>query len=178
MNAAPKAIAAAALLGWLLHATTALSAEPLEKPSDEELLALPWKQFDQTLGSGWRVHALRKDYLAAARLIETYLARRTDLTPAQRAISHFHAAAELARENLYQDALRHLESAEVAPGSRDVPQDWNELVIATRAFLQGDREALLASKQRVDAMSSAAFPDAADRLLEHFGQRYGIWDED
>jgi hypothetical protein len=118
------------------------------------------------------------DHLAAARLIEVYLARRSDLTPSQRAVSHFHAAAELARENLYKEALRHLESAEVAPGSRGVPQDWNELVIATRAFLQADREALLASKQRVDAMSSAAFPDAADRLLEHFGRRYGIWDED
>jgi hypothetical protein len=147
-------------------------------PTDEELLALPWKQFDQTLGSGWRVYACRKDHAGAARLIETYLARRTDLTPTQRAVSNLHAAAELARENRYQEALRHLDSAEVAPGSRGVPEDWNELVISIRAFLKGDREALLASKQRVEAMQSPAFPQSAARLLEHLGERYGVWDDE
>jgi hypothetical protein len=146
-------------------------------PDDDALLALPWKQFDQTLGSGWRVYACRKEHGAAAALIEKYLDRRTDLTPSQRAVSHFHAAAELARENRYEEALRHLESAQLEPGSRGVPEDWNELVIATRAFLVGDRDGLLASKQRVEAMRSPAFPHSAERLLEHLGQPYGNWDE-
>jgi hypothetical protein len=161
-----KSLAIAALLGLLAQ------------PNDAELLSLPWKQFDQTLGSGWRVYACRKDYAGAARLIETYLARRTDLTPTQRAVSHFHAAAELARANHYQEALRHLERAEVTPRSRGVPEDWNELVIANRAFLQGDRQALLASKQRVAAMTAPAFPHTADLLLEHLGEPYGAWDDE
>jgi len=168
---------AIALLCLLAH-PAASGAEPSRaQPNDEELLALPWKQFDQTLGSGWRVYACRNDYAGAARLIETYLSRRTDLTPTQRAVSHFHAAAELARDNRYQEALRHLESAEVEPGSRGVPEDWNELVIANRAFLRGDRETLLASKQRVQAMRSPAFPHSAEQLLDYFGERYGAWDE-
>lgn len=168
-----------AVFALLVRDAAALGAEPAPtEPSDEELLALPWKQFDQTLGSGWRVYACRKDYRGAAALIEAYLARRNDLTPAQRAVSHFHAGAELARDNRYQEALRHLESAEVAPGSRGVPADWNELVIATRAFLLGDRAALLASKRRVEAMPSPAFPHSAEQYLEHFGQRYGAWDEE
>jgi hypothetical protein len=165
-----KVLALAVLVTLLVRAAAAT-------PNDAELLALPWKQFDQTLGSGWRVYACRKDHAGAAKLIETYLAQRTDLTPTQRAVSNFHAAAELARENRYQEALRHLDSAEVAPGSRGVPEDWNELVISLRAFLKGDREALLASQQRVAALQSPAFPQAAARMLEHLGERYG-WDDE
>jgi len=173
-----KSLAITALLGLLAY-TAARGAESAPvKPDDEQLLALPWKQFDQTLGSGWRVYACRKDHAGAARLIETYLARRTDLTPTQRAVSHFHAAAELARANRYQEALRHLESAEVVPGSRGVPADWNELVSANRAFLQGDRQALLASKQRVEAMTDPAFPHSADLLLQHLGEPYHAWDDE
>lgn len=164
----PALLAAAALL-----VASARAADP----DPEALLALPWKQFDQTLGSGWRTYADRKEHLAAARLIESYLARRNDLTPAQRAVSSFHAGAELARENLYEEALRHLDRAQVPAGTRGVPEDWNELVIATRAFLQGDRAALLASKQRVAAIESSAFPTSAAQYLQYFGQRYGVWDE-
>jgi hypothetical protein len=173
-----KALAIPALFGLLAQTPLWAVESTSAKPNDEELLALPWKQFDQTLGSGWRVYACRKDYAGAARLIETYLARRTDLTPTQRAVSHFHAAAELAREHRYQEALRHLESAEVTPGSRGVPEDWNELVIANRAFLQGDRQALLASQQRVQAMHAPAFPHSAELLLEHLGEPYGAWDDE
>ena len=172
-----KSLPIATLLCFFGYAAANGAESSSAKPNDEELLALPWKQFDQTLGSGWRVYACRKDYAGAARLIETYLSRRTDLTPTQRAVSHFHAAAELARDNRYEEALRHLESAEVVPGSRGVPEDWNELVIANRAFLKGDRAALLASKQRVQAMHSPGFPHAAEQLLDHFGERYGAWDE-
>jgi hypothetical protein len=170
-RARAKALAVAALGTLFVHVAAAT-------PNDEQLLALPWKQFDQTLGSGWRVYACLKDHAGAARLIETYLDRNTDLTPTQRAVSNFHAAAELARENRYQEALRHLDSAEVAPGSRGVPEDWNELVISMRAFLKGDRAALLASQQRVMAMRSPAFPQSAARLLEHLGERYGVWDDE
>lgn len=169
--------AAIAVLFQVLALQPALAAEQTAVPDDETLLALPWKQFDQTLGAGWRIYAIRKEHSRAAELIETYLARRNDLTPPQRAVSHFHAGAELARENLYEAALRHLESAEVSPGTKAVPEDWNELVISTRAFLRGDRETLLASKQRVEAMRSPAYPKSAERLLKYLGQPYGVWDE-
>ena len=172
-----KSLPFAALLGLLAHTAASGAGSAPVQSNDEGLLALPWKQFDQTLGSGWRTYACRKDYAGAARLIETYLSLRTDLTPTQRAVSHFHAAAELARDNRYQEALRHLESAEVVAGSRGVPEDWNELVVANRAFLQGDRTALLAAKQRVQTMQSPAYPHAAEQLLDHFGERYGAWDE-
>src|SRR5215213_11831956 len=60
----------------------------------EALLSLPWKQFDQTQGSGWRVYVnpARKEYLKAAKLIEDYLERHDELSVRQRAICHYHAA--------------------------------------------------------------------------------------
>lgn len=80
-----KSLIIAALFALFVPDGSALGAEPEPaEPSDEELLALPWKQFDQTLGSGWSVYACRKDYGGAAALIEAYLARRNDLTPTLR----------------------------------------------------------------------------------------------
>jgi len=162
-----------------LIALLAISCAAASEPSIEEdaLLALPWKQFDQTLGSGWRVYAMRDEHLLAARLIERYLAERSDLTPVQRAVSHFHAGAELARVNLHKEALSHFDQASVPPGSKGVPEDWNELVTANKAFLLGDRTALLACKQRVDAMRSPAFRDTFAMLLEYLGQPWGAWDD-
>lgn len=144
----------------------------------ETLLALPWKQFDQTVGAGWRVYAARGEHQQAAELIVAYLDQRADLTVSQRAVSNLHAAAEFARVGLREIALRHLDQADVPPGTKGVPEDWNELVISMRAFLLGDRAALLASKRRVEAMRKPAFPDAADRYLKHLGQRFGAWDEE
>jgi len=162
-----------------LIALLAISCAAASEPSVEEdaLLALPWKQFDQTLGSGWRVYAMRDEHLLAARLIERYLAERSDLTPVQRAVSHFHAGAELARVNLHKEALSHFDQASVPPGSKGVPEDWNELVTANKAFLLGDRTALLACKQRVDAMRSPAFRDTFAMLLEYLGRPWGAWDD-
>lgn len=153
-------------------------AELPAEPDREALLDLPYKQFDQTLGSGWRVYADRGEHQDAAKLIVAYLDRRNDLTVSQRAVSNFHAGAEFARVGLVEAALHHLDRADVPPGTSGVPDDWNELAIATRAFLLHDRAMLLESKQRVDAMQNAAFPDSADRYLKYLGQRFGAWDEE
>lgn len=152
-----------------------------ERAADAEramLLALPFKQFDQTLGSGWRVYADRGEHHQAAELIVAYLEQHADLTVPQRAISNFHAGAEFARVGLMERALPHLDQADVPPGTKGIPEDWNELVISTRAFLLGDRAALLASKQRVEAMQKPAFPDSAERYMKYLGQRFGVWDEE
>jgi hypothetical protein len=169
----------ATALGALLALLTISCAAWSETGSEDDvLLALPWKQFDQTLESGWRVYAMRDEHLRAARLIERYLAERSDLTPVQRAVSHFHAGAELARVDLHKEALLHFDQATVPAGGKSVPEDWNELVTANKAFLLGDRAALLACKQRVDAMRSPAFRDTFALLLEYLGQPWGAWDDE
>ncbi|MDP3073229.1 MAG: hypothetical protein Q8N18_23255 [Opitutaceae bacterium] len=83
-----------ALLASLCSAQNASIEPALRDPDREALLSLPWKEFDQTQNSGWRVYVnlTRKQYLEAAKLIEAYLERHGELTPRQRAITHYHAA--------------------------------------------------------------------------------------
>ena len=164
---------------FLFFLACASAAEEISEPEKAAMLALPWLKFDQTYGSGWRVLFARKQYLQAAELIEVYLRRHDELIARERAVSHMHAAQNFARAGRTEAALAHLDKASISPGTKNMSEDWNELVISMRAFLIGDRDGLVASKRRVSAMTSPAFPDNADELLSHFGKRYGIWwDED
>jgi hypothetical protein len=158
------------------------------EPDRESLLSLPWKEFDQTQNSGWRwyVNPGRKRYLEAAKLIETYLARHDELTPRQRALCHFHASHNYLFRHLRTgagdplDAIPHLDQAIVPGGATPPSADWNDLVIATKAFLLQDRLTLLSVKERVAAMPAASIkflksPNSPDDLIDHLGQPYGSW---
>ena len=139
-----------ALLSALTVSICSAQSSPIEPtprdPDSESLLALPWKSFDQTQNSGWRVYVnpTRKQYLEAAKLIEAYLDRHAELTPRQRALCHYHAAHQYIYRAVLTgvgdplDALPHLEKA-IVPSKETAPSlDWNEMVIATKAFLMGD----------------------------------------
>lgn len=157
-------------------------------PDREALLSLPWKQFDQTQNSGWRVYVnpTRKQYLVAAKLIEEYLARHDELTLRQRVITHYHAAhlyihrAVRTGEGDTRDAFFHLDKA-IVPGKETAPSDdWNDMVISTKAFLMSDRATLLAVKKRVAAMPAEVVrflksPNTPDELLNNIGRPYGSW---
>lgn len=154
----------------------------------EALLSLPWVDFDQKPNSGWRsfVNADRKEYLVAAKLIEAYLIRHQELTARQRALLHYHAAhqyiyrAVRGKEGDVRDALPHLEGA-IVPSDEEAPSaDWNVLVAATKAFLTGDREALLALRSRISELPMASIkfmksPHSLDDLLINLGKPYGSW---
>jgi hypothetical protein len=51
------------------------------------------------------------------------------------------------------------------------------MVIATKAFLVGDRATLLAAKERVSAMpaASVSWPNYENDLLNNLGKPYGSW---
>lgn len=157
-------------------------------PDRESALALPWKQFDQTENSGWRVYVngTRRDYGIAIKLIEAYLPRHDEMLPRQRALCHFHAAycyiyrAVRGGEGDVHEAIPHLDQAIVPQDAPPPSADWNDLVIATKAFLLGDRLTLLAVKARVAALPPATVkylqsPNSPDDLLAHLGQPYGDW---
>ncbi len=141
------------------------------------LLSLPWQQFDQTQNSGWRVYAARGEHQEAAQLIEIYLKQHPDLTVRQRAVSHFHAGIEHVLDGHTKAGLVHLNQAVVPENTPGLSDDWNDMVIATRAFLKGDRPTLLAARARVAGLprSSVQWPDYPDFLLDHFGRPYGSW---
>lgn len=157
----------------------------LRDPDRESILSLPWNRFDQTQDSGWRMYANRKQHLEAAKLIEDYLNRHNELSERQRALSHFHAAMQYvfqAREHGGDThaALAHLDQAMASGKGTGLSADWNDMVIAIKAFLTGDRATLLAVKERVAAMPPSAIrwlksPDSADDLLNNLGKPYGSW---
>lgn len=181
-----------ALLGTIVVSICPAQNGPIESaprdPDRESLLSLAWKEFDQTQNSGWRVYVnlTRKEYLEAARLIEAYLERHHELTPRQRALCHYHAAHQYIYRAVRTgvgdplDALPNLDKA-IVPSKATAPSlDWNDMVIATKAFLMGDRATLLAVKERVAAMPPEAVkflksPNSPDDSLNNLGKPYGSW---
>jgi hypothetical protein len=145
--------------------------------SRSTLLSLPWQQFDQTPGSGWRIYGERKQYREAAELLEVYLKRHNELTVRQRAVSRYHAGIMRVRSGNSPAGITHLNQSIVPDKTPGLSDDWNDMVIATKAFLVGDRAALLAAKERVASLppSSVEWPDYPGDLLKHFGEPYGSW---
>jgi hypothetical protein len=163
-------VAVALLVGWFGHRF--ISAVPPGRPADsrEPYLALAYKEFDATYGSGWRrFHDQPRNPSETATLVEAYLERHEDLTTDQQRILHFHAAQLFALGGMDVRALPHLEAAR-APNP-----DSNHIIDATKAFLLRDRDGLLAARRRMAAGSGAAEP--CDWLLEHFGDSYAenLW---
>jgi len=133
-------------------------------------LLLSYKEFDQTKGSGWRpLYDERGDFRKAADEIETYLWFHPELTADARVVLHFHAATMFAFAEMTSRAMLHLNQAT----NSFMGEDWNNMVIATRAFLLHDRAQLDAARERlVAAHASDDSIGEADMLIEHFGESY------
>ena len=154
------ALALAVLLGGCVH-----------QPQDsarKALLSLPYKEFDQTPGAGWRILEKDKRYREAVVLIEQYLGRHRDLTPGQSGMLHFHAAQLLATEGETRPAIAHLKRATwdgATPG-------YNEFADAMRAFLRRDRDELLAIHARVAQYPSKGMTAVYQSVIDSFVERF------
>jgi hypothetical protein len=115
----------------------------------DRILALSWKQFDETPGSGWHSYALRRDYREAAKLIGDYIDRHPELTDSQKAIAHFHAGVVFALDGKTSAALVHLDQAMIHDTSVGLPEDWNDMLVAQKSFLHHDRTQLIATRERI-----------------------------
>jgi hypothetical protein len=140
------------------------------------VLSLPYHEFDQAHGDGWRSVFERGEGLAAVALIEDYLRKHEDLTFGQRRFLHLHAAQVLALENKNNGAVSHLDRAMSHRKSPDLWPDWDDFITATKAFLMHDRASLLAARERL-AAANAPRLKLADRFIEKFGHSYAdvIW---
>ncbi len=139
-------------------------------------LSLPYTEFDQAYGDGWRVLLDRGDGLAAVALIEAYLKKHSELTFGQRKFLHLHAAQVLALEGKTNRAVSHLDQAMSYQTNPELWPDWDDFIIAQKAFLMHDRASLLDARERL-AAANAPRLKLADRLIEKFGQSYAnvIW---
>jgi len=140
------------------------------------ILALPYKEFDQAFGSGWRPLLDRGEGLKAAVLVEDYLKSHRELTPGEQKFLHLHAAQLFALEGKNRRPVKHLDEAVSPLKTEELWSDWNDFIAATKAFLTQDRASLIAARERL-AAAKAPRLKIAERLLEKFGSSYGdvIW---
>ena len=137
-------------------------------------LVLSYEAFDQTEGQGFRVLAAHGCHREAADLIERYVAA----TGASERSLRWHAAQLRASSGETAAAIRHARS--VLSESEDFakqPLRWNAYVLATIAFLERDREALLRHRAAVAAAKDAHFGNALnlkllDSLVKHYERDY------
>ncbi len=133
------------------------------------MLSLPYHEFDQSYGSGFRLLYDRGEYLKAAVLIVDYLKVHRELTAGQQKFLHLHAAQLFALGSESTRAVEHLDLALSHEKTRELGPNWNDMLAATRAFLMHDRKALVAAKERLAAARS---PQRVDNLLENLGSSY------
>ncbi len=144
----------------LANATEASRNAVGQESSRENLLELNFEQFDQDMEGGWRVFADNKKYGEAARMIEAYLECRSDLTPANKRILHFHAGQMWAMGERKTLAIEHFEKS-TQPRDNDFMR-WNAYVEGTIAFLKQDMAKLRASREQV---SQAGLPASSNKNL-------------
>jgi hypothetical protein len=128
--------------------------------SPSEMLELSWREFDQSLDSGWRPIADREEYARAAELIEYYLENKSGLEQGQIAYLHFHAAVLHGYEDKNEQAIEHFRSASVDSFPPGFPQSWNALVKGELAFMLKDMKGVRSARDEVAAMQSLTARDS------------------
>ena len=167
---------AAVLALALPFATHAADCTALLKQHLAADMALAFDSFDQDDHQGWRPLGDAGCEAEAATLIAAYAAKQAHPHP----VLAWHRAQMLAHAGKTSEAIAAARATLHPAGSDDASGfDWNDYASATIAFLQGDRTALQANRDRLAeaaAKSGMNQPNlrSADRLLRCFGQAYKI----
>lgn len=153
-----------------------LSAE-CERLLDERMqsdLDLPYQEFDQVMGSGWRALADDECYREAALLIEAYMEHNS----AQENSLKWHLFQMRAFFNDYAGALELVDDILLPPEKQaEVPLAWNEYVMASAAFLRRDLSQLRRHRENIakvkdDYKGNEMNLNVVDRLISGFDRTY------
>lgn len=136
-------------------------------------MTLSYEQFDQTPGAGFRSLGSLGCYPQEAELIKHYLEATHDRHRSLR----WHLAQVLAFEDKNEAAIRYARG--VLYTQEEAKRDrlrWNAFVLATIAFLQNDKPALVKYRNEV-AAGKSYYPNAKnlkvlDSLMRNFGKGY------
>lgn len=170
-----RAYLAYPLFGLLaIQANADTNCERLYQEHLESDLALSYKEFDQTMGSGFRALAEQGCERHAADLIEAYI----ESTGAEQSSLRWHIAQLRATHGDYDEATRYARAS--LSDNEDLsehPLRWNDYVLATIAFLEKDRDALITHRNRVaegvdEHRGNAMNLRLLDALIEHFDLSY------
>lgn len=114
----------------------------LKSTKRKALLALPFKQFDQQQGSGWRPLYASKCYMEAALLLKDV--KRHPRTAQEQYMLPFHTGQLFALAGEHAESILWMEKG--YSNDKFEPINWNAFVDANVAFLKHDFKASL--KQR------------------------------
>lgn len=133
-------------------------------------VSLPFNEFDQDMRGGWRALEQRREYRAAALLIERYATRREGLRSWQKTLLQFHAGQMYAYAGDTSLAIPRfaasLDTTSVGPG-------WAPYVEATIAFLRRDRAAFDRAAVALRLAPQPGGPDPNIRVVETLGVYFG-----
>jgi hypothetical protein len=141
----------------------------------DTVLAMSYEAFDQTKAQGWRHLAERRCYAAAAALLDAYRERHAPRLPdgATRMLA-WHAGQMFAFADDYGAARPRMRASlnPTEPTSAAFP--WNDYVLATLAFLDGDADALSRHHDRIARSLSKGNLSVVVALRQHLGQPYRV----
>jgi hypothetical protein len=146
----------------------------------ERALNLSWEDFDQLSANPVSFRALANHGCKreAAELVLYYLAHAEGLNESQRRLSRFHAGQLLAEVGDNARARALIRSAHWPEQPSDASLDWNSYVAGVVAFLEGDRAALAAARERLEIAGPSNAVDAGIlmRMESCFEKGYAdIW---
>lgn len=140
------ALIALALINSPLFAETPDCAALYEEHKNSDL-TLSYKKFDQTMGSGFRVLAGAGCQKEAADLIEEYI----DVNDAKQSSLRWHIAQLRAGHGDYAAAIEYAHTVLLEEEDfSERPLRWNDYVLASIAFWEKDKEALVTHRDRVE----------------------------
>lgn len=127
----------------------------LSESETQNFLKMDFKDFDQTLGGGWRKFADTGCNFEAAQLIDLYREKHSKVLQAWEIRTlHWHAGQSFAFADNYKLALLRFEKAYNSEDESKVKFKWNAYVAASIAFLKADYSNLTLERNKL-----AEYPD-------------------
>ncbi|WP_300532174.1 hypothetical protein [Maricaulis sp.] len=143
----------------LLTALTALALQTtaacgVDDAEHARLMALDEDAFDQDMQGGWRAVANQGPdcFIPAAELIQDYVALHGAANLQRPGLAHWHAGQMFAMAGETERALPELRLSYRPENDNEMNAMWNRYADGTIAFLERDRDALIAARN--------ALPDA------------------
>lgn len=162
----------------VVHAWFPSSAPGQNNTEPPKELKLPYQEFDQRPGKGWRKFAEQGKFLQAAKLIDRYEKEKKGLEEWQRVNLRFHAGQLYAFADQKDQALARFKKALLSKEPPEAPIRWNAYVHATMAFLEKDRKKLTELRKEIakGPKLQGVVPnlDVVDRLLQYFDEPYSV----
>ena len=131
----------------------------LEKHLESDM-DLSYKEFDQTMDSGFRALSAQGCDSESADLIERYI----EVNSAEQSSLRWHIAQARAMSGENSEAIRYARTTLVEKEDfSERALRWNDYVLATIAFLEGERESLISHRNNI-----------ADGVGEHPGNELNL----